>query len=576
MTLQDGVRGRAAAGGRLTLGLAVGASLLSAVVDSAHAQHVEPPPPAAYALQNVTVVRADGARATAQTVIVRGGRIEAIGRGLAVPLDARVLTGDTVYVYPGLIDGQGTVRFEFPRDTTNRANVRSWDAPRVVQGFLPSRRVVDFLAATGGDGADLRKKGVVAVAVHPSPTDPLMPGRGALVMLRREAATPQQLLIEPVLAPLFTLRGARGVYPATIMAVVPWYRQLFMDAQRQVQLTQVASADPRAVMPPAHDPDMAVVQEVLREGRVFFAANDAEEIRRVLRLSEEFRLRPVIVGGTEAWRVADELRARNVPVLLNVDFGTPRRWKPDAARDTAPNGEVDPGVEREKRQFEERYRGAARLAEAGVTFALVSGGRGDLLAGARRAVEYGLPEAAALRALTATPATLYGVPNLVRVEAGMPATFIVADRPLLEKDARVLYTFVEGSLERGVEQRAAPAAAGAVQEGGDAPAGDIIQVAGTWRFEITGPMSQDATVRLTQEGTTLSGTMEGIGGTLSLTGTIEGERLTLHTTVTMGGQSIPLTFAGTVRGNEASGTVDTPMGGLDWTARRIDGGEAGR
>jgi hypothetical protein len=572
MTLQDGVRGGAAAGGRLALGLAVGATLLSAAGASAHAQHAEPPPPAAYALENVTVVRADGARTTDQTVIVRGGRIEAIGRGLPVPLDARVLTGDSLYVYPGLIDGQGTVRFEFPRDTTNRASVRSWDAPRVVQGFMPSRRVVDFLAATGTDGADLRKKGVVAVAVQPSPTDPLMPGRGAFVMLRRDATTPQQLLIEPVLPPMLTLRGGRGVYPMTVMAVVPWYRQLFLDAHRQAQLAQVASADPRVALPPAHDPDLAVVQEVLREGRVFFAANDAEEIRHVLRLSEEFRLRPVIVGGNEAWRVASELRARNVPVLVNVDFGTPRRWKPDAA----PNGEAEPGVVREQRQFEERYRNAARLAEAGVTFALVSGGRGDLLAGARKAVEYGLPEAAALRALTAAPATIYGVPNMVRVEAGMPATFIVADRPLFEKEARVVYTFVEGSLERGAEQRARRDAAGAVQEGGDAPAGDIIQVAGTWRFEITGPMSQDATVRLAQEGTTLSGTMEGIGGSLSLTGTIEGERLTLHTTVTMGGQSIPLTFVGTVRGNEASGTVDTPMGGLDWTARRIDGGEAGR
>jgi hypothetical protein len=569
MTHRHWVRGRRAAVG---LALALGA----AVPTAARAQFVEPPPPAAYALQNVTVVRADGTRAEAQTVIIRAGRMAAIGRNVPVPADARVLAGDSLYVYPGLVDGQGSVAFEFPRDTTNRANVRSWAAPRVVQGFMPSRRVVDHLNATGASVADARRKGVVAVAVHPSATDPLMPGRGAFLLLRREAATPQGLLVEPVLPPLMTLRGARGVYPATVMAVVPWYRQQFMDAQRQAQVAQVASADPRAVMPPAYDPDVAVLQEVLRDGRVYFAANEAEEIRRVLRLTEEFRLRPVIVGGSEAWRVAAELRARDVPVLLSVDFGTPRRWKPDAAPDTS-SAEVDPGVEREKRQFQERYANAARLADAGVTFALVSGGRGDLLAGARRAIEYGLSEAAALRALTTTPATLYGVPSLARLDAGLPATLIVADRPLFEKDARVLYTFVEGSLERGAEQRARrDAAAGAAPEGGDAPAGDIVQVAGTWRFDITGPMSQDATVRLTQEGTTLTGTMEGVAGSLPLTGSIEGERLTLRTTITMGGQSIPLTFVGVVRGNEASGTVDTPMGGLDWTARRIEGQGAAR
>jgi hypothetical protein len=546
----------------------------------------------------VTVVRADGTMAAGQTVVIRGGRIEAIGAGLIVPADARVLAGDTLYVYPGLVDGQGTVKFEFPRDTTNRAQVRSWDAPRSVQGFMPSRRVADYLAATGSDGAELRKKGIVAVAVHPVPTDPLMPGRGALVLLRRTATTPQQLLVEPVLPPLLTLRGGRGVYPSTVMAVVPWYRQVFTDARRQAQVAQVASTDPRAAMPPAHDADIAVLQEVLRDGRVYFAANDAEDIRRVLRLADEFRLRPVIVGGAEAWRVAGELRARNVPVLVSIDFGTPQRWKPDAQPDTvavtaavsaeaapaaapaaaAPAAAapvaatVDPGVEREKRQFEERYANAARLAEAGVTFALVSGGRGDLIAGARKAIEYGLPEAAALRALTQTPATLYGVPHLARLEAGLPATLMVTDAPLFEQHARVVYTFVEGSLERGAGLRARrDEAAGAAPAGGDAPAGGIVNVAGTWRFEVLGPVPQQAVVRLTQEGTALRGTREGPGSELSLSGTIEGERLTLHGTLIMGGQSIPLTYVGTVRGNEASGTVDTPVGSFEWTARRTGG-----
>jgi hypothetical protein len=96
-------------------------------------------------------------------------------------------------------------------------------------------------------------------------------------------------------------------------------------------------------------------------------------------------------------------------------------------------------------------------------------------------------------------------------------------------------------------------------------------VGGAWRFNITGPISQEARVRLTQEGTTLTGTMEMPQGELPLSGRIEGERLTLTGTLTMGGQSIPLTFTGTVRGNEASGTVDSPMGSLDWTARRIEG-----
>lgn len=552
----DRVRG-AALGFALALGMTI--------PGPARAQFVEPPPPAAWALQNVTLVRADGTRTAEQTIVVRAGRIEAIGRGVAVPADARVLAGDTLYVYPGLIDGAGIVSFEFPRDTTSRERVRSWDAPRGVQGFMPSRRVLDYLTATGADGAALRKNGVVAVAVHPAHTDPLMPGRGAFLLLRRDAATPQQLVLEPVLPPMLTLRGARGVYPGTGMAVLQWYRQLFMDAARQAQLVQVAAADPRAVLPPAYDADLAVVQDMLRgDRRVFFAANSADEIRRVLGLADEFRLRPVIVGGAEAWRVADELRARAVPVLVNVDFQAPRRWKPDAV-DTAQVADPEPAVVREKRQFQDLYSNAGRLAAANVTFALMSSGSGDLRAGARRAIEYGLPEAAALRALTATPAALYGAPHLARLEPGLPATFTVTDAPLFDKDTRILYTFVEGSLEKGADPRAArdTAAAGT---------GDAVDVAGTWHVELVGERPQSFTLRLTQEGTGVTGVMQSPMGEMPVSGTIEGDRLRLTGTVTMGEQSFTLTLSGTVDDDTASGRVESQMGDTEWSARRTGPG----
>jgi hypothetical protein len=545
------------------------AAALTLMAPAAQAQFVDPPPPAAYALQNVTVVGADGTRTAGQTVVVRAGRIEALGSRVAVPADARVLAGDTLFVYPGIIDALGTVRWEFPRDTTNRAQVRSWDPPRQVQGFLPSRRVVDHLQGTGTDAADQRRRGVVAVAAHPSLTDPLMPGRGAFVLLRRDAATPQHLVIDPALAPLLTLRGGRGVYPSTSMAVLQWYRQLFMDAQHRTRLTQVAGAG--APVAPGYDADLAVVQDALRDGRVFVAANDADEIRRVLDLTAEFGLRPVIVGGSEAWRVADELRARNVPVIVNLDFPNPRRWKPDAVADTSPDARTDPAVERERRQFQDMYANAGRLEQAGVTFALGSGGRGDLRAGVRRAMEHGLTEAAAVRAVSATPAMIYGAANLARIATGLPATFVVTDGPLFDSDTRVRYTFIEGALEAGAEPRA-PRAAGVVPAAGDAPAGDIVQMAGTWSVSVTGPMGdQSFTLRLEQEGTTLTGNMDGPGGNIPVSGTIEGDRLSLSATLTMGGQSIPLNFTGSVTGDTARGALSTPMGDMDWTAQRTGG-----
>lgn len=539
-----------------------GAALL--LPTAAEAQFTEPPPPAAYALRNVTIVRGDGSTETGQTIVIRANRIEAIGRNAAIPADARVLAGDSLYVYPGLIDAAGTLKFEQPRDTTNRSQVRSWAPPRTTQGFLPSRRVLDYMTPTGADGADLRKKGIVALAVHPPLGEPLMPGRGALILLRRDAATTQELVIQPTLAPLMTLRGGRGVYPNTGMAVLSWYRQAFLDAQRQLQL----NADASGPGPSSFDGDMAILQDLLRtQGRVYIAANTADEIRRALGLAAEFNLKPVIVGGTEAWKVAADLRTRNVPVLVNVDFTKPRRWKPDEKPAEGETPEpLEPAAVREKKQLEDAYANAGRLAQAGVTFALVSGARADLREGARKAVEYGLSESDALRALTVTPAVLLDVPQLARVQTGGTATLLVTDAPLLSKESRILYTFVEGSLERGADQRRRTNGAGAADSA-------AVNAAGTWRVEFTSadaPM-RELTLQLTQEGTTVGGTMQSPQGEMSLNGSVEGSELRLSGTFAAGGQSIPIEIIGTISGDEMTGAVKTSFGDLEFTARRSGG-----
>jgi imidazolonepropionase-like amidohydrolase len=545
---------------------AAAVALLASLVPSAlRAQFTEPPPPAAYALRNVTLVRGDGAAEPGQTIVVRGTHIEMIARNAPIPADARVLGGDSLFVYPGLVDAAGTLKFEFPRDTIDRARIRSWDPPRVTQGFMPARRVLDFMTATGADGADLRKKGVVAIAVHPPLADPLMTGRGTFVLLRRGVMSTQQLVLQPELAPMFTFRGGRGVYPSTLMAVMAWYRQTFLDAQRHSRL----SAD--ATGPSAYDADMAVVQELLRaQGRVYFVANDAMEIRRALALADEYRLKPVIVGGGEAWKVAGELRTRNVPVLVSLDFTKPRRWKPDEkpAEGQEPKP-LEPAAAREKKQLEETYANAARLAEAGVTFALVSSGRADLREGARKVVEYGLSDSDALRALTITPAVLLGAPQLARVQQGGAATFVVSDAPLLTKDARVIYTFVEGALEPGADLKKPAAGSDSTAARGDSAA---VNAAGTWLVEFSGdaPM-REMTLVLTQEGTRMSGTMRSPQGEVGLSGSIEDATLTLTGTFTAGGQSIPMELVGTVSGNEMTGALKTSFGDLDFKARRTGG-----
>lgn len=542
---------RSALGGLLVIGLSLPAG--------AAGQYETVPRPAAYALQNVTVVQADGRRQEGVTVVVRGSMIESIGRGVAVPADAELMEGDSLMVYPGLVDGHGEADFELPDPEIDRGSVELWHAPRELQGFMPSRRLVAHLTADGNDLAGQRKAGIVAGAIHP--TEGMMGGRGALLLYRGDAQRPEQLVIDADLGPTFTFRGGRGVYPGTLFGVTAFIRQAFEDARHRGAVVEAHTRDPQRLTTPVYDPDYAVLREVLAGAvPVYFAADDAAGILRALKLSDEYGFRPIILGGDEAWKVAAELERRKVPVLVSVDFDKPRRWDPE---ETEP---LDAAALREKADVEDRYANAGRLARAGVRFALTSGGNGDLLEGARKAVEYGLDEKAALAAMTATPAQLYGIPHVVRLEAGLPATFIVTAGPLLGEETRVAYTFVEGYREEGAKPGAA---AGSAE--------DAVELGGTWDMTIDADGERiNATLTVEQEGATFTGSLAMQGQTLVVKdGTINGNEISMVAVMEQGGQKLDIRITGTVDGDRASGEADAgPLGIARWKAKRTGPGGA--
>jgi len=551
----------------------------SACISSAlRAQYEQPPAPAAYALVGVTMIHADGHRNDGLTVVVRGSLIEAIGPGIAAPPDAQVLEGDSLWVYPALVDAQGGEDFEFPKTEVDRSQVRSWAPPRELQGFTPHRRIVDYLTATGASTKHYRLKGIVAAGVHPR--DGLMPGRGTLLLYRKSAATPAELVLAPALGPVMSFRGGQGVYPSTLFGVIAFHRQNFEDARRLGTLLASYQRDPSGMTAPGWDPDYAVLREVTSgTAPVFFAADSTEDIRRALGLATEFGFQPVIVGGAGAWRIADRLKASNVPVLVSVNFPEPSRWKPEkqdvqedekkeeaakpAEFEQAPKP-LDAAALREKEYFEGLWSNAGKLSAAGVRFALTSGGgKGDLLKGARKAIEFGLPEVDALRAVTATPAELLGAPQLVRIEPGMAATFVVTDGPLFAEATRILYTFVEGDVEKGA----------AKTSGGGPVEAPVVVLTGEWDVQVTSDQgSISATMTLKQDGASFSGSLMSEFGRMTVRdGTVSGSSISFTGIMDMGGQSLEMTFNGTARENDVSGTGNGPFGALSWKATRKSG-----
>jgi hypothetical protein len=546
-------------------GLAILALALLLLPSPGRAQHSQAPPPAAYALENVTVIHPDGREEVGVNLVVRKGLIAALGAGVAIPEDAVVLEGDSLRVYPGLVDAHGRIDTELP-DPRDNGEVLSWNPPRDRQGFTPHRLVADHLAATGSDGSAARKAGVVAAGIHPE--GGMAPGHSATVLFRKTAEYPWNLVARPRTGLHFTFQGARGVYPSTLFAVMAFFRQSFEDAGRQGLIRSEYGEDPRGLSFPGWDPDLEALRKAAAGSLpVFFEASSVGDIRRVLDLAHEIGFRAVILGGEEAWKVADELVKRDVPVLVSVDFPTPREWNPEGEEEGTMEEDLEPAAAREKERLENAYANAGRLVSEGVSVALTSGGEGgDFREGVARAMEYGLAEADALSAVTTVPASLLGIPHIPRVETGMAANLVVADGPLFGEDTGIRYTFVEGELEEG-----------STGGGRDGPPPSV-DITGEWEVMVNAQgMNMPFTLTVAQEGAEFSGTMSNpeMGEARVRDGFVSGNEITFVLILSAGPQSMEARAEGRVTGDEIRGSGSGEMGSFTFTATRKPGVEEG-
>jgi imidazolonepropionase-like amidohydrolase len=205
-------------------------------------------------------------------------------------------------------------------------------------------------------------------------------------------------------------------------------RRLLRDAAAYRQ-AQAAYARDRSLPRPQSDVVLAALGPAIAgEMPVIFAADAATDIRTALEFAREQNLRAVILGGREAPAVADLLKQRDVPVLLTGVLALPSR-------------EDDP--------YDVNFSLPARLAQAGVRFAITSGDEGaearNLPYVAGMAAAFGLPPAEALRAVTLYPAQIFGVADRFgTIEPGKVANLVVTTGDLLEARTDTRALFING------------------------------------------------------------------------------------------------------------------------------------
>jgi imidazolonepropionase-like amidohydrolase len=507
------------------------------------------------------------------TVVIRDGLIEAVGADVRPPADARIVDLAGKRVFPGLIDLTSTLGLPSAPASGGGAGGQGGQAAQSANtqvryvGLEPGRVVADEIRPSASDIRASRDAGITTVLVAPSRG--AFRGLSALVPLRDQSA--QQYVVKSPVALHMGFQGAQGSgfggrYPATLLGVIAYERQSFYDARHHAALQERYRANARGAARPSYDADLDALVPVVRGTvPVFFAADRENDIRRAVRIGDEFDLKVAIVGATEGFRAIDALK-RADGVIVSLDFPRSTEVTGWSYRSTQRHA-LDDSAATDSSVRRTLEANAASLHTAGVRFALASGGLRpvEFLGNVRKAIAAGLPRDVALQALTVRAAEVAGVgAQLGSVEVGKIANLVVAERDILGDSANVRMVFVDGIRHEVIPP--APAerrrGGGGGRGGEREEAGDPASIAGTWDITVTSPQGENrASMTVTQSGATLDGTMATEVGTVQVTdGRVTGQRVTFSVAVPISGQTTTIVFRGTVDGNRMTGTAD--MGAL--------------
>lgn len=450
-------------------------------------------------ITGVTVIQADGTVLENASIVMEDGRITAVGVDVTKPAGAELIDGAGLFAYPAFIDAHSHLGIPDATRTAEERQRKEDVNPDLREAVLPSMhkagrrgirpelRAIELFVPDEKVLAAHRAAGFAAAVI--APRDGIFGGTSDVVEL---AGTPirDSVLATDVGMHASSATGEDGDYPQTLLGVFAQFRQALLDARWYARMQKYAERHPTSSELAPVDSALDALQPLLaRRQRMFFEANSENEIRRALDLAAEFNLSIGITGGREAWKLADRLAAERVPVILSLKFDeepeygrtkqadTPKpkegelASKPgdapaaasssaevvdtkkgtegsDAAKQSASRFEPLKVRQERRRLWEEQVGNAIRLNEKGVSFALRSRdltSPNELFIALRKVMERGLPEPAAVAALTIKPAEMLGLRNQIGdIAEGHLADVVLLTGRLADEKARAKHVFIRG------------------------------------------------------------------------------------------------------------------------------------
>lgn len=378
-----------------------------------------------FALKNVTIHSLAGPDVSGGTVIVRDGKIVGVGQKLAVPKDTKVIDGKGAQLYPGMIDSGselGLIEISQVRETSD---------VREIGDLNPQLNALTAVNPSSEHFGITRVNGITSAVTLP--TGDLLSGQASLLHLDGwtvdEMGIKRYAALHLTIPPLSSGEG-RGSLPYAVAKQNHDRRMRelndFFDAARRYQKGKEAHvADFRT------DFKLEAMLPVI-EGKapVFVTAVRESEIREAISLYDRQKIKMILGGSSEAYKVIPELKSRNIPVVLGPTLSLPLN-------------EDDP--------YDRQFTTASDLFKAGILFSFGSFHEGEdtqsrnLPYQAATAVAFGLPHDEALKALTVNAARIWGVDSqLGTIEEGKWADFVLTDGDPLDVRTEVKQVFIKG------------------------------------------------------------------------------------------------------------------------------------
>jgi imidazolonepropionase-like amidohydrolase len=369
------------------------------------------------AITGGTVYPVSGPKIENATVLIRDGRIAAVGANVPVPAGATRIDASGKWITPGLIDGAGQMglREISAVQNTNEATLRGNDvaaAFNVLEGINPASTLI----------AVTRMEGITTTLAVPNGN--LIWGQAALIDL--DGATIEAMRVKSPAAMVADLsEGSKDAGGGSRAGVAQRLRRVLNDAREYA--TRRADYRRRQIQDlSASAADLEALQPVLRgELPLLVVANRRSDIETALRIAKEYKLRLILAGAAEGWMIPGEIAAAGVPVLVEPLDNIPSY---DAL-----------GI---------RYENAAMLAKGGAKVALMetaTENTRDLRQQAGNAVANGMTWDQALRAVTLTPAEILGVGDRYgSLDAGKVANVVIWTGDPFDFSTGVEHVFIRG------------------------------------------------------------------------------------------------------------------------------------